>query len=171
MPSSRDWIPLRTCSRPTSRCPPGAGPRGISRTQSSAKKDMIASTSCALNASRKPSSTEVAVLVLAMMRLLVRGSEPRAPTGVAQAVATPATAARCGAGHQPPPAGGRAVDDAQRRADGNLRVGLALVEPGDQRVDGRHVVLLRFALEMGDERAAPASVHEFDGDQAVHRRP
>jgi hypothetical protein len=36
---------------------------------------------------------------------------------------------------------------------------------------GRRVVLLRVALQVRDERAAPARVHQLDGDQAVHGRP
>ena len=57
------------------------------------------------------------------------------------------------------------------RSAGTRRSRTGSSEPGDQRVDGRRVVLLRVALEVGDERAAPAPVHELDGDQAVHRRP
>ena len=37
IPSNRAWNPFRTCSLPTNRCPPGAGPRGVSKTQSSVK--------------------------------------------------------------------------------------------------------------------------------------
>ena len=60
IPSNRAWNPLRTCSLPTSRSPPGAGPRGVSNTQSSVKNPMIASTSWALNASSNAWSGGVA---------------------------------------------------------------------------------------------------------------
>src|SRR5215210_1479435 len=67
IPSNRAWNPLRTSCLPTSRCPPGAGPRGVSKTQSSVKNAMIASTSCALNASSNACSDGVPTSVLDMV--------------------------------------------------------------------------------------------------------
>src|SRR5919107_1589890 len=52
MPSKRAASPRRTSSLPTKRRPHSSGPRGDSRTQSSAKWDMIASRSCRLKASK-----------------------------------------------------------------------------------------------------------------------
>ena len=70
MPSSRDRMPSRTSSFPTSSRPPGPGPCGMSMTQSSAKKDMIRSRSCALNASRTSWSTGTATFALVMATFL-----------------------------------------------------------------------------------------------------
>src|SRR5215208_4117904 len=64
IPSNLAWIPFRTCSLPTMRCPLGAGPRGVSKTQSSVKNDMIASTSWSLKASRSACNAEASVWVI-----------------------------------------------------------------------------------------------------------
>src|SRR4051794_39368822 len=66
IPSNLDWIPSRTCCLPVSRRPPGAGPRGMSRTQSSVKNDITSSTSWALNASSNACRDGVATLEPAM---------------------------------------------------------------------------------------------------------
>src|SRR4051794_23106563 len=81
IPSNRDWIPSRACCLPIRRRPPGAGPRGISKTQSSVKNDITASTSWALNASRNACIDGVATFVPAMKLASVMGRpEPRAST-------------------------------------------------------------------------------------------
>src|SRR4051812_42474614 len=50
-------------------------------------------------------------------------------------------------------------------------VWLATVERFEERADGGRVVLLGVALQVCDQRSAPPSVHQFDGDQTVHGRP
>ena len=52
MPVKRERSTSVTAAAPTDRLPHGSGPRGISSTQSSLKKLMMWSRSCALNALR-----------------------------------------------------------------------------------------------------------------------
>src|SRR3954451_17898909 len=59
MPANRPARPSRTRSLPSSLRPHGSGPRGISRTQSSTKKLITESRSCALNASSNRSSVSI----------------------------------------------------------------------------------------------------------------